>query len=260
MNAEPRIAAIIPARYASTRLAAKALIDLCGKPMIERVYERVVRAKLVREVVVATDDERIAEVVHGFGGTAIMTPASLRSGSDRIAFAAAQLTSAEIIVNVQGDEPLIHPSMIDAAIEPLLHDASVQVGTLVKRIVAPDDLHNPSIVKVVLDGNADALYFSRSPIPYVRDEGDIRRWSIRHVYFKHIGLYVYRKDVLLKFASWPESALERAEKLEQLRIIEHGYKIRTTLTELDTIPVDTAEDAERVRVYMQEHSEESDNG
>jgi 3-deoxy-manno-octulosonate cytidylyltransferase (CMP-KDO synthetase) len=254
------IVAIIPARYGSTRLPAKALVDLCGKPMIQHVYERTARARLVRDVIVATDDERIATVVRAFGGEVVMTPSSLRTGSDRIAHAAANLTAADIIVNVQGDEPLIVPEMIDEAIKPLVDDPVICVGTLVKKITSSEELRNPATVKVVLDDAGNAVYFSRSPIPYLRDTIDTEAWHTHHDYYKHIGLYVFRKNSLLTFSSWKESPLEQAEKLEQLRLIEHGVKIRATLTTHDTIPIDTAEDADRVRLLLQQQSREHHHG
>jgi len=252
MNSKPIIAAIIPARYASTRLPAKPLIDLCGKPMIQHVYERAKQASLVTNVLVATDHENIAAAVHAFGGECAMTSPDIRSGSDRIAAAAKNLSGTDIIVNVQGDEPLIAPLMIDAAIQPMIDDASIQVATLVKKIDSAAELTNPNIVKCVLDEAGYAIYFSRSPIPYLRDNVDIGTWHTRHTYFKHIGLYVYRKPFLLQFSSWKESTLERIEKLEQLRILEHGIRIKATITEYDSIPIDTPEDAERVRAILQQ--------
>jgi 3-deoxy-manno-octulosonate cytidylyltransferase (CMP-KDO synthetase) len=239
------IVAIIPARYASTRLPGKPLVDLCGKPMVRRVAEQAARATLLTRVIVATDDARIVEAVRSFGMEAVMTPAELPSGTDRIAFVARGLPEADIIVNVQGDEPLIAPEMIDEAIRPLLSDPSVRVGTLVKRIEQEEEIANPGVVKVTVNLQGDALYFSRSPIPHVRG-------AERHRYLKHIGLYVFRRETLFQFTSWGESSLERAEKLEQLRFLEHGVPIRTSLTTYESIPVDTAEDAERVRRVLKE--------
>lgn len=254
MNLETQhIIGIIPARYASTRLPAKPLVDLCGKPMIQHVYERASQATLLTKVLVATDDKRIVDIVQSFGGEAVMTPASLRSGTDRVAFVARNLPQADIVVNVQGDEPLIAPQMIDQAVRPLAQDKTVRVGTLVKQISSADDITNPGIVKVVLDLNGNGIYFSRSPIPYLRDGASIDQWHRQHTFFKHIGLYVFRKDFLLEYASWQESSLEQTEKLEQLRILEHGYSIKTAVTEYDSIPVDTADDAERVRQILQKN-------
>jgi len=252
MKISLNIVAIIPARYASTRLPAKPLIDLCGKPMIQHVYERTKKSKLINRVIVATDHEKIIETVNKFGGEAIMTPPELKSGSDRIAFVARELHNADIIVNIQGDEPLIVPGMIDETIKPLIDNPDIQVGTAVKNINSADEIANPNVVKVVLDLNGFAIYFSRSPIPYIRGNVKSDQWHLHHTFYKHFGLYIYRKDLLLKFSSWHESQLERIEKLEQLRIIEHGYKIKATITEYDSIPVDTIEDANRVRKILEQ--------
>ena len=239
--------AIIPARFASTRLAAKPLIDVSGKPMIQHVYDRAMRAKLVDRVLVATDHENIATVVKRFGGEVRLTPPDLRSGTDRVALVAQSLVDADIIVNVQGDEPLIVPAMIDEAVRLLVEDAASPVGTLVKQITSSEELVNPNTVKVVIDRSGYALYFSRSPIPYLRDGTPAEQWHLRHTYYKHIGIYVFRKSFLLEFVSLPESALEASEKLEQLRILENGYRIKTAVTQHDSIPVDTMEDVEKVR-------------
>jgi len=244
------VVAIIPARYASSRLPAKPLIDLCGKTMVEHVYRQAEKASLVDRVVVATDHPRIADAVRNFGGNVMMTPEDIPSGSDRVACAARTLAGAGIVVNIQGDEPLIAPQMIDEAIQPLLDDAAIPVGTLVKAITTSDELLSPNVVKVVLDDHGYGVYFSRSVIPYLRDTVAMDQWHLHHHYYKHIGLYVYRRNFLLEFASWPESPLERTEKLEQLRIIEHGYKIKTAVTIHDSVPIDTPADAEKVREIL----------
>lgn len=243
---DPRVVVIIPARYASQRLPGKPLLEIAGKPMIRHVVGRAQQATGVHAVVVATDDARIAEAVRAFGGLAVMTPETLRSGSDRVAHVAASLTEADIVVNVQGDEPLLEPAMIEEAVAPLLHDPSVLCGTLARTLQDVQDLHSSGIVKVVVDRNGDALYFSRSPIPFARD-GQPEEWLSLHTYYKHIGLYVFRREFLLQYASLPQTPLEMTEKLEQLRILEHGYRIRVTITHHDSIPVDTPEDLERVR-------------
>lgn len=250
MNKKINIVGIIPARYASTRLPAKPLVRICGKPMIQHVYERTKEATLLNRVIVATDHEKIADAVKQCNGEVMLTPVSLRSGTDRIAYAAKNLPETDIIVNIQGDEPLIAPHMIDEAVQLLLQDESVLVGTLVKEIRSADELNNPNIVKVVRDADGNGIYFSRSPIPYLRDGVNIDQWHTHHLYYKHIGLYVFRREFLLKFASWQESTLERIEQLEQLRIIEHGYKIRTAVTIYDSIPVDVQEDVERIEQIM----------
>lgn len=247
MKTKPSITAIIPARYGSTRLAAKPLVDLCGKPMIQHVYERTKQSGLVDSVVVATDHQEIADCVTKFGGKSIMTPPEIPSGSDRIAYAAGKLPQADIIVNVQGDEPLISPKMIDQAIAPLLENDSIQVSTLAKKITDANEVVNPNVVKVVLDVDGNALYFSRSTIPFIRDHKDAAGWISLHQYYKHFGIYVYRHDILMRFAGWKESSLEHAERLEQLRLLENGCRIHVTLTEFDTVPIDTDADVIRVK-------------
>ena len=222
--------------------------------MIQHVVERTARALRVHEVLVATDDERIMAAVQQFGGKALMTPADLKSGTDRVAYAARSLTEAEIIVNVQGDEPLIAPAMIDQAVEPLQHNESILAGTLVKEISTDDELNNPGVVKAILDRNGYCLYFSRSIIPFVRDVGQ-RDWRAHHTFYKHIGLYVFRRELLLRYATLPQTPLERAEKLEQLRLLEHGYPIKATITEEDSIPVDTPADLEKVRTIVENRHE-----
>ena len=252
MNPKPTVTAIIPARYASTRLPAKPLIDLGGKPMIQHVYERTKQATLVTNVIVATDHGEIAATVRAFGGECVMTAADIRSGSDRIASVSKNLPRSDIIVNVQGDEPLIAPQMIDEAIRPMIENPKIDVATLVKKIDAIEDIVNPNVVKVVLDIAGNAIYFSRATIPFIRDAAENAVGHKQFIYYKHIGLYVYRKEFLLSFASWDESTLERTEKLEQLRIIEHGFKIKATITGYDSIPIDTPDDAERVRRILQQ--------
>lgn len=239
------VVAVIPARYASQRLPGKPLIDLLGKPMIQRVYEQAKRARLLDRVVVATDDQRIVGVVQAFGGDVIMTSADIKSGSDRVA-AVARVIDGDIFVNVQGDEPLIAPDMIDQAVRVVLDDRETQVGTLVKKIDSFADLQNPSIVKVVVGPDSNALYFSRSTIPFVRDEADQEKWLAHQTFLKHIGIYVFRKEFLLKYSQLRESSLERAERLEQLRILEHGFHIKVGITNYDSIPVDTKEDVKKV--------------
>lgn len=248
-----RVVAVIPARYASQRLPGKPLALINGKPMICRVAERVRQAALVDDVIVATDDRRIAEAVEASGITAVMTPVDVRSGSDRIAIVAATLPETEIIVNVQGDEPLLPPAMVDEAVQPLLEDDSIVAGTLVRRIASEEELLSPSIPKVVLDREGFCLYFSRSVVPFVRD-CPAPEWMRKHTFYRHIGLYVFRRDFLLRFASMEQTPLEMAENLEQLRILEHGFKIKAVVTEHDSIAVDTPEDLARVQLIVERHS------
>ncbi len=244
-----KITAVIPARYASTRFPAKALADIMGKPMIQHVYERTARAQLVSEVLVATDDERIAAVVRGFGGRVEMTLASHETGTDRLAEVAARI-DADLIVNVQGDEPLIDPTTIDMAIAPLLADGSIDMSTLKVRIRALHDFLSPNVVKVVTDQAGNALYFSRSPLPNFRDKwNDLKDESFacgKLTCFKHVGLYVYRRQFLLAFAGLAPTPLEQYEKLEQLRALENGYRIRVIETAHDSIGVDVPSDLDKV--------------
>ncbi len=229
-NKKDTIIAVIPARYSSTRFPGKALADIKGKPMIQWVYERTRRSKLIDRVIVATDDERILSAVKSFGGEAMMTSSHHDTGTDRIAEVAKAL-DCDIVVNVQGDEPLIQPEMIDEAIAPLVQDASIPMGTLCRKIEDREEAFDPNVVKVVFDKNSFALYFSRAPIPWDRDawagKSSWKELSLEGPVYKHIGLYVYRRDFLLDYAHMPQTALEAAEKLEQLRALEHGYRIKT---------------------------------
>ncbi|MGA9119506.1 MAG: 3-deoxy-manno-octulosonate cytidylyltransferase [Bacteroidota bacterium] len=241
-----RVVVVIPARYASHRLPGKPLADIGGRPMIVRVAEQARQARTVSDVLVATDDERIRVAVERAGFRAVMTSAECRSGTDRIAEAIASDREADIIVNVQGDEPLLPPAMIDEAVQPFFDDPEVEAGTLVKRVRTEEELRNPSIPKVVLDVHQNCLYFSRSVIPHLRD-ADPAEWLAQGVWYRHVGLYVFRRAMLLRFPALPGTPLERMEKLEQLRILEHGFRIRAVVTELESIAVDTPEDLERVR-------------
>jgi 3-deoxy-manno-octulosonate cytidylyltransferase (CMP-KDO synthetase) len=254
MSAGPggRVLAVIPARYASRRLPGKPLADIAGRPMILHVLERVRRARSVDEVIVATDDARIAEAVEAAGCRAVMTPSELRSGTDRIAAAVKERTDAALVVNVQGDEPLLPPAMIDQAVRPLLDDPAIVASTLVKRVTTMEELQNPSLPKVVLDNSGFCLYFSRSVVPHLRDV-PVEAWLSRGLFYRHIGLYVFRREFLLAFAGMVQTPLEQAENLEQLRILEHGYRIKAVVTELESTAVDTPEDLERVRGMLLMH-------
>lgn len=249
------VVALIPARYASTRLPGKPLLDIGGKPMIVRVVERARQAAAIQRVIVATDDERVFAAVRAAGEEAWMTSPDHRTGTDRLAEVAAQL-DADLIVNVQGDEPLIEPATIDAAIAPLLADASIMMGTTCEPIESAADLLNPNVVKVVTDSAGFALYFSRNPIPYPRAEAQAHNGleaalqaqpELLARYAKHTGLYAYRRDFLLQYAKLPPTLLEQTELLEQLRALEHGYRIRVVNVPHRSIGVDTPEDLELVR-------------
>jgi 3-deoxy-manno-octulosonate cytidylyltransferase (CMP-KDO synthetase) len=235
------IVAIIPARYASTRLPGKALADLDGRPMIEHVYRRVAAARGLAEVIVATDDLRIATRVHDFGGKVRLTKATHATGTDRLAEVVASL-DVDVVVNVQGDEPLIDPRAIDELIAPFATDPTVQMTTLFRRIQDPAEVNNPNITKVVVDRGGFALYFSRAPIPYVRDP----RAGFPPLY-RHIGLYAYRRTTLLVLASLDPTPLEQAEALEQLRALEHGIRIKAIETRHESFEVNTPADLEQVR-------------
>ena len=230
---------IIPARYASTRLPGKPLRDICGKPMIIRVYERASLAKSVDEVIVATDDERIFDAVEKNHGRAMMTRADCRTGTDRLAEVAEKFADVEVIVNVQGDEPLIEPSLIDELVEQFKDDSELQMATVAVELHDEDEMKNPNNVKVVLDKKNNALYFSRSLIPYPRNVGKSK-------VYKHIGIYAYRRKFLLEYAKMDSTPLEESESLEQLRALENGYKIRVIKSDCKFIGVDTEEDLKLV--------------
>jgi len=244
------VTVIIPARYASTRFPGKPLADLCGKPMIQWVCERSSLCEDVDRVIVATDDQRIAEAVSAFGGEVVLTRANHATGTDRLVEVALGLDD-ELIVNVQGDEPLIDPAMIHAAVAPLLADSSIPMGTLGAPLTSLAEFRNPNVVKVVTDHEGFAMYFSRAPIPYPRDFADDleRRWPELAV-AKHVGLYVYRRSFLLDYPNLSATPLEGLECLEQLRALEHGYRIRVATTDLVGQGVDTPEDLERVRTIL----------
>jgi 3-deoxy-manno-octulosonate cytidylyltransferase (CMP-KDO synthetase) len=237
--------AVIPARYASTRFPGKPLVLLAGKPMVQRVCERAARARNVQEVIVATDDQRIASVVESFGGKCIMTRADHGCGTDRIA-EVADARPAEIYVNVQGDEPLIEPAAIDQVASLLANDSNVAVATLCVPISSRSDVADSNIVKVVFDGKGSALYFSRAAIPCWRDEQSTR--SVAG--YKHLGLYAYTREALRAFARLPRGRLEQAEQLEQLRFLENGFRIRVGVTDHDSVSVDVPEDVPRVESLL----------
>jgi len=261
---------VIPARYASSRFPGKPLAALCGRPLVHHVYERARRSKTLARVVVATDDLRIRDAVAAFGGEVQLTAAHHPSGTDRVAEVAASLSS-ELIVNIQGDEPLIEPAMIDEAVAPFFVEANLVMGTVCRRLEAEDECHSPHVVKVVRDCRGFALYFSRAPIPYHRAPSPKSKvqgprsatadqyqrtlpgsgqetLDVGHqtMYYKHIGLYVYRRDFLLELARLAPTPLEETEQLEQLRALEYGYPIRVVETKYDSIGVDTPEDLARI--------------
>jgi 3-deoxy-manno-octulosonate cytidylyltransferase (CMP-KDO synthetase) len=241
----PTVVVVIPARYGSSRLPGKPLVSLGGKPMIQRVYERAKLAKRPNRVIVATDDDRIVKAVQEFGGEARMTRPDHRTGTERVAEVAAHETG-DVFVNVQGDEPLLDPAAVDTAVAALLEEPQVGVATVATPIKTPSDIMDPNICKVVLDFDENALYFSRAPIPWVRETGT--KVLARH--WKHLGLYVFRRDALLEYPTLPQGDLERVEQLEQLRWLENGWKIRVAEVEHDAISVDIPEDVARVEKLL----------
>lgn len=251
-----KVVAVIPARWHSTRLKEKVLADINGKPMIQHVWERVKRAHSVDEVIVAVDKEKVLKVVESFGGKAIFTSPEQPSGTDRLTEIANSI-DADVYINVQADEPLVHPLMVDELAQVFEYERGIQMATLIKRIHKADEVVDPNVVKVVVDRKGFALYFSRSPIPYIRDAsgGTSLEPDISGRYYKHIGLYSYTKDFLFTYTNLPKSMLEDDEKLEQLRALEHGYKIKTIETRYDTIGVDTQEDLDAVRNILAEGKE-----
>lgn len=241
-----KVVVVIPARYGSTRLPGKPLVSLAGKPMIQRVYERARMAKKVDRVIVATDDERIVKAVETFGGEARMTRTDHRTGTERVAEVAAHV-EGEIFVNVQGDEPLLDPVAVDTAVNALLEEVAAMIATVATPIKTPADIMDPNVVKTVLDFDANALYFSRAPIPWVRDTAS--KVQARHL--KHLGLYVFQRDALLEYPTLPQGDLERVEQLEQLRWLENGWKIRVAEVEHDAVSVDVPEDVARVEKLLE---------
>ncbi|MCX5757303.1 MAG: 3-deoxy-manno-octulosonate cytidylyltransferase [Candidatus Hydrogenedentes bacterium] len=241
-----KVLAVIPARFASTRFPGKIIAPLAGKPLVVHTFERTREAHLVDEVIVATDDARVADAVAPYGVPVAMTRADHPSGTDRIAEVAA-CSDAAIVVNVQGDEPLIDPNTIDAAIRALLDDASLPMATVRRLIVDRSFVDDPNVVKVVCDIRGRAIYFSRHAIPYVRDAAD----RAAACYWQHIGLYVYRRNFLLRYARLPQTPLEKLEKLEQLRVLENGFDIAVVDTEYESIGVDTPEDLEKARALVE---------
>ncbi|HKM81197.1 MAG TPA: 3-deoxy-manno-octulosonate cytidylyltransferase [Candidatus Acidoferrum sp.] len=243
---DPKVIVVIPARYASTRLPGKPLAPLAGKPMVQHVYERAKRAQTVHRVIVATDDQRIMDAVTAFGGEARMTRSDHRTGTERIAEVAVH-EAGEVFVNVQGDEPLIDPVAIDTAVGALLEEPQAQISTVATSIRHAGDIMDPNVVKTVLDFDGNALYFSRAPIPWIRDT----QQKLHVKYWKHLGLYVFQREALLEYPTLPQGELEKIEQLEQLRWLENGWKIRVAEVAHDAVSVDVPEDVARVEKLMQ---------
>ncbi len=237
-----KVIGVIPARMAAVRLPGKPLLPIAGKPMVQWVWERAGQARSLNALYIATPDPEIVQASQAFGAEALLTSHAHRSGTDRLA-EVARLTDGDIYVNIQGDEPLLDPEAIDCAVEPLLNDSTVMMSSLYCP-AKPEDYETPSVVKVVLDLKSDALYFSRSRIPYPRESSDLPVW-------RHIGLYVFRRELLLQFAQWEPTPLERTESLEQLRVLEQGYRIRMVYFERPSIAVDTETDLAQVRAILE---------
>ena len=247
-NKSPEVIAIIPARYDSNRFKGKPLALIAGKPMIQHVVERALSVKMISRVVVATDDDRIANCVKSFGGEYIMTRNDHVSGSDRLAEAAEllQISEHDVVVNIQGDQPLFPPDIVEQVAGPLIEDPALPMSTLIYKIIRPEEIDDPNHVKTVFDKDNYALYFSRAPIPFQRNPDE----SVKPTYYKHLGFYAYRKGFLLSFVALPEGEWEKYEKLEQLRALEYGYRIKVVVTEHDSIEVDTPEDLIRVEQLL----------
>jgi 3-deoxy-manno-octulosonate cytidylyltransferase (CMP-KDO synthetase) len=245
---KPEVIAIIPARYHSNRFEGKPLALINDKTMIQHVVERALQVDLLSQVVVATDDERIADTVHSFGGEVVMTKSDHATGTDRLAEAASliDITEHDIIVNIQGDQPLFPAEVVEQVARPMLDDPALPMSTLIYKIIRPEEIDDPNHVKTVFDRHGNALYFSRAPIPFQRNPED----SAQPTYYKHLGFYAYRKGFLMTFVGLPEGEWEQFEKLEQLRALEYGYTIRVVLTEFDSIEVDTPQDLMRVEKLL----------
>ena len=243
--------AIIPARYASTRFPGKPLAMLGGKTVIQRVYEQA--TAVLGEAYVATDDERIYKAVEAFGGKAVMTRTDHKSGTDRIEEAASKInTDADVIINIQGDEPFIQASQIETLMH-LFDDPTTQIGTLGKHFETMEAIENPNSPKIVTDNRGFALYFSRSVIPYIRGK-EHNEWFGEYPFLKHLGIYAYRREVLAEVTKLPQSSLEKAESLEQLRWLQNGYRIRVGLTNIETVGIDTPEDLARAEEFLNSRS------
>jgi 3-deoxy-manno-octulosonate cytidylyltransferase (CMP-KDO synthetase) len=237
---------VIPARYGSTRLPGKALAEIEGRPLVQHVYDRAIRSRLASDCLIATDDARICRACEGFGGNVMMTSPDHNSGTDRMAEVASKL-HADVYINVQGDEPLVDPDAVDLLIKTMFDDPSIKMGTLKRPMNSYEDFTNPNMVRVVCDKDDFALYFSRAPVPFLtRDRFEEHRGLV----FKHIGLYSFRRDFLLEFSKMPPSPLERAERLEQLRVLEAGIRIKALTTDYESISVETPADLERVRALF----------
>lgn len=237
-----KVIGVIPARFSATRFMGKVLADLGGKPVVQHVWESAKKARLLEDLIIATDDERVVKTAELFGAKVVYTSPDQPSGTDRL-IEVINPIDVEVVVNIQGDEPMVRPEMLDGLASAILDDKDVYMATLAKKIEDEEEVEDPNVVKVVKDKDGFALYFSRSVIPYPRFENTLQ-------YFKHLGLYAYTKDFLFEFSNFPKSHLETTEGLEQLRVLENGYKIKVVETEFDTVGIDTPEDLEKARAAM----------
>jgi 3-deoxy-manno-octulosonate cytidylyltransferase (CMP-KDO synthetase) len=240
-----KILCVIPSRIGSTRIPRKPLLPISGKPMVQLVYENSMRCKLLDRVIVATDSEEIAEVIRGINGEVFMTDSSVATGSDRVAVVAKSIPEVDLVINLQGDEPFVQPIMLEQLVAPYLNGESPEMTTLAYKLDKTNDYNNPGVVKVITDVNKNAIYFSRAPIPYYRQ-------NINVPVYHHVGLYAFRRDFLLKYVNLPMTPLEQAESLEQLRAIEHGFKIKVCLTENKTLEINTQEEYEKAQYFSYE--------
>ncbi len=241
MRVQKGVLGVIPARYGSSRFLGKPLAEICRKPMIQHVYERAKKSDMINKLIVATDNKKIFDTVKSFGGEVVMTDENIRTGTDRTA-EIARMYPYEVVLNIQGDEPLLEGWMLNKLAEPLINDKNIHSSTLVKKITELKELEDPNLVRVIIDKNGFALYFSRASIPFYNGSQDKKEWLKNHQYYRHIGLYGFQIDFLFEFVELEQSSLERAEVLEQLRILENGYKMKVEIVDYTPYPVDVPED------------------
>lgn len=249
LRIEKGVIGVIPARYGSTRFKGKPLAEICGKPMIQHVYERARKSEILNKLIVATDNKEIFDRVKSFGGEVVMTDENIRTGTDRTA-EVVRMYPYEVVLNIQGDEPLLEGWMLDKLAEPLIKNKNIHSSTLVKKITEIKELEDPNLVRVILDKNGFALYFSRAIIPFYNGSADRKEWIENHQYYRHIGLYGFQIDFLFEFVELEQSSLERAEVLEQLRVLENGYKMKVEIVDYTPYPVDVPEDINTVERFM----------
>ena len=249
LKVQKGVLGVIPARYGSTRFPGKPLAKICGKPMIQHVYERSKDSNVLNKLIVATDNEEIFQLVKSFHGEVVMTGEDIPTGTDRTA-EVARIYPYEVVLNIQGDEPLLEGWMLDKLAEPLIKDKNIHSSTLVKRIKELKELEDPNLVRVIIDRSGFALYFSRAGIPFYNGSSNKEEWIKNHEYYRHIGLYGFQRDFLFKFVELGESYLEKAERLEQLRVLENGYRMKVEIVDYIPYPVDVPEDIKEVERFI----------